>query len=178
MLVISFFFIGTLLLTLQTTLFQILPEWVGKPELLFVLIVFLGVRLDIYKGAVLTLLFGLLMDIFSGIYLGLHPVIYLLLFFALKGVTRHLAIDEYTHIIPLVVLSYLFTCCGIFVFATFLAPENQLEWYWSKTLLQALILSVISIPFFSLYDGLQRLLNRAPARPSLFRQKPANRFRT
>jgi len=47
MLVSVFFFLGVFLLILQTTLFQILPEWAGKPDLLFVLIVFLAIRMDV-----------------------------------------------------------------------------------------------------------------------------------
>ena len=99
---------------------------------MFLFIVFLGIYLDVYKGAVLALLFGLIMDIFSGVFLGLHPVIYLVLFFALQAISRHLAINESIHQIPLVALSYLLTASSIFIFTSILSPESRLYWAWGN----------------------------------------------
>ena len=177
MLVSVFFFLGVFLLILQTTLFQILPEWAGKPDLLFVLIVFLAIRVDVIKGAVLVLLFGLLMDIFSGIYLGLHPVIYLMLFFALNGITKHLAINESIHQVPLVVISYLLACNGIYIFASILSPDNDLVWSWSRLLLQIVILAIITAPLFKIYGWTLSLLeNRSNLSSPWRKSKSGNRF--
>lgn len=177
MFVAIFFALGIILLILQTTLLQVLPEWVGKPDILFILIVFIAVRMDVFKGAVLVLLFGLLMDIFSGIYLGLHPVIYLMLFFTLNGVTRHLAINETVHQVPIVTISYLLTCSGIFIFASMLSPENDLEWSWGRVLLQMVILAIITAPLFNLYTFVLSFFEDS-SKLSYFLRKPksGNRF--
>ncbi len=177
MIVFSFLVLGTLLLTLQTTLLPALPDWVGRPNLLFLLVVFLSVHMDVYKGAVLVLLFGLIMDIFSGIFLGLHPVIYLLLFFSLKAISRHLSIMESLHQVPMLAVSYLFASSGIYIFATILAPENPLDWSWGAELLELLILCIICIPCFSLFQMLLQLLSSAKASPFSLRPKTGNRFR-
>lgn len=175
MLILSFLSLGTFLLILQTTLFHVLPDWIGKPDFLFTLIVFLAIGIDAYKGAILALLLGLLVDIFSGIYLGLYPVAYLVLFFVLKGASEHLAIDESAHQVPLVAISYIITSCGIFIFASILTPESNIDWSWSSLLLQILILFIISIPLFNIYNGLLSLCQKK-TKPSFFRRKPGNRF--
>ena len=177
MLVLVFFFLGVALLILQTTLFQILPEWAGKPDLLFVLIVFIAIRIDLIKGAVIVLLFGLMMDIFSGIYLGLHPVIYLMLFFALNGITKHLAINESVHQVPLVIISYLLACTGIYIFASMLSPADDLVWAWGQILLQLVILAIITAPLFKIYNWVLSLLVDNSKLSHLWRRpKSGNRF--
>lgn len=176
--VLSFLFLaGTILLILQTTLIHSLPEWFGRPNLLFLFIVFLGTYLDLYKGALLALLFGLIMDIFSGVFLGLHPVIYLVLFFVLQTVSRHLAINESIHQIPLVALSYLLTASSIFVFTSILSPESRLYWAWGSEILQVLILSVICIPFFNFFQWLTTAFDGKNANNPFRRSKTGNRYR-
>lgn len=175
--VISFLFLaGTLLLILQTTVLHALPDWFGRPNLLFLLVVFLGTHLDVYKGAVLVLLFGLLMDIFSGIILGLHPVVYLLLFFLLQIVSRHLTLTESVHQMPLVAFSYLLSASGIFLFATILTPDSRLYWAWGNELLQVLILSVISIPFFNFFHWATIVFSSTLQHNPFRRQKGGNRY--
>lgn len=176
--VLSILFLsGTILLILQTTLLNSLPEWFGRPNLSFLFIVFLGTYLDLYKGAVLALLFGLLLDIFSGVFLGLHPVIYLVLFFILQGLAKHLAIRESIHQIPLVALSYLFTAGSIFIFTSILTPESRIYWAWGNEILQVLILSVICIPFFSFFHWLTTVFDSKKANIHSRRQKTGNRYR-
>ncbi len=176
MVVSALFLLGTILLILQTTVLHALPEWFGRPNLLFLLVVFIATNLDVYKGAMLALLFGLLMDIFSGIFLGLHPIVYLLLFFVLQGVSRTLAINEAVHQMPLVALSYLATASSIYLFATILAPESTFYWAWGNEILQVLILAIICIPFFSFCKWIIALLNDTGKRNPFRRQKSGNRY--
>ena len=151
MLIFSFIVFSLILFVLQTTLFAELPAWLGRPDLLFLVVVFLGFRFDIIKGAMLVFFIGLLMDIFSGIFLGIYPTVYLLVFFILKILSKHLA-NETTFQAPLAVLSYLFTASCIFVTSSLLAPEAHMEWSWRIMLLQSIMLAVVAIPFFSLCD--------------------------
>jgi len=174
-----FFLLGAFLLIFQTTLLHALPEWFGRPNLLFLLIVFIATNLDLFKGAVLALLFGLLMDIFSGVFLGLHPIVYLVLFFVLQRISKHLATNEAVHQMPLVAFSYLFSASSIFIFATILAPESKIYWAWGTEILQVLILAVICIPFFHIFKWITQVFdtqgqkkNKNPFR----RQKSGNRY--
>jgi len=178
MLIGIFFLVGTLCLVLQTTLLHGLPAWLGRPDLLFLLIVFAAMHLDLFKGAVLALLLGLLMDIFSGIFLGLYPLTYLLVFFALKGATRHLAFTEAIHQVPLIVISYLFANSAIYIISAILAPETEIAWASSGMLLELLIMAAICIPCFSFFRWLQSLLTPKNGKP-LFAlgPRPANRFK-
>lgn len=178
MLIGIFLTIGTLCLVLQTTLLHDLPAWMGQPDLLFLLIVFAATHLDLFRGAVLALLLGLLMDIFSGIFLGLYPLTYLLVFFVLKGTTRHLAFTEALHQIPLIVISYLFANSAIYVITSVLAPEAALSWAWGSMLQQIVIMSVVCIPCFSIFRWLQTRMT--PGSGSAFLSlgpRPTNRFK-
>ena len=177
MLVAAFFLLGLFLLVLQTTLFSVMPDWLGRPDLLFIFIIFITVRLDALKGAMLVLMLGLLMDIFSGIFQGLYPVTYLILFFVVHLLSRRFVITELPHQIPLVLACYLFSNTMIFVSTAMLAPENLVPWNWKAVFFQMLLLSILTLPFFALYDFLLNLRN-SPAFFRLFvRQQKGNRFR-
>lgn len=170
-------FLGTILLTIQTTLFHILPPWIGRPDLLFILVIFLATDMETFKGALLVLLFGFLMDIFSGIYLGMYPLLYLLLFFAIKTLSRHVVLVEIVHQVPLVVVSYLLLCCGIYVFNSIMAPETSAPWSWLVILQQLLILTVISIPLRHLYDHIASLFEKESTYLPFLQKKRRNRFK-
>ena len=174
--VFGFLTFGIVLLVLQTSLLPLLPGWLGHPNPLFVLVVFASLRLETYQGAVLALLFGLLMDIISGLFLGLHPVIYLVLFFILKTLAKNLIIYD-IHLVPLTLASYLFTTSGVFITASLLGPDSLLQWSWKSILLQLLVLAILTLPLFALYEFLLAKLN-PPKRRSSLEINTSNRFRT
>ncbi len=70
MFIFVFLVLGMITLVFQTTLLQLLPSWLGRPDLMFLLIVFIACRAGIIKGAFVVLVMGFLMDVFSGISLG------------------------------------------------------------------------------------------------------------
>ena len=178
MLIINFLLLGVVLLIAQTTIFQMMPQWLGRPDLLFLLVIFLAYRIDIIRGAALTFMLGLLMDIFSGIFLGLYPVVYLLIFFFLKAISRHVAFGESAYQGPLVAASYLLATTGLFVFATILSPDNTPNWSWGIILLQVLLISVISIPLFGLFDYVRMKTPKKISGWQPFSKNSGNRFRT
>jgi len=150
----------------------------GKPDLLFLLVVFWAFRLDLVRGAVLTFLTGLLMDTFSGIFLVLYPITYLLVFFSLKIISKHKAIKEPVYQVPLTAIGYLAACSGMFVASTILTPDVQLEWTWGVMLLQALLLSVIAIPFFGFNDFILRIITGKSIGRLVAKPKTVNKFRS
>lgn len=177
MLILTFLLLGATLLVIQTTIFPLLPTWMGNPDLLFLLIVFIAIRFDLFPGAVLVLLLGVLMDIFAGVFLGLYPVIYLVLFFLLQGLSRHLVINETVHQAPLAVASYLLANSGLYIFATILAPGASLTWSWRDIIVGMLILAVIAVPFYQICTGIHRRASKGLPRRRFLRTKTGNRFR-
>ncbi|MDH3360602.1 MAG: hypothetical protein OEL55_07000, partial [Desulfobulbaceae bacterium] len=115
--------------------------------------------------------------IFAGVFLGLFPVIYLLIFFALQGLSRLLVIDESVHQAPLAAASYLFTNSCIFIFANILAPNSPLNWSWRDIILGTLILTVVAIPFYHLCSKIYELAKNDIKKRSFLRSKTGNQFR-
>ncbi|MDO9069853.1 MAG: rod shape-determining protein MreD [Deltaproteobacteria bacterium] len=65
-----------------------------KPDLLLIIMVFLGLRGSFETGTPLAWLLGLLKDSFSGLYLGLNAFSFLLIFFAIKSTSDRLYADS------------------------------------------------------------------------------------
>ena len=177
MFILIFLILGILILVLQTTFLQLMPAWLGKPDILFLLIVYISCKSDILQGLVVVLLLGLLMDVFSGVFLGLYPVIYLLVFAFIKGISRRVAINEFAYQVPLAVISYLFVSTGMFLFSFFLAPDTPPQWSWGTILLQLLMLTVIGAPVFGIFDSILNFYRSTSASGRFLGTKRSNRFR-
>ena len=177
MFILIFLILGILILVLQTTFLQLLPAWLGSPDILFLLIVYISCQADIFRGAFVILLLGLLMDAFSGVFLGLYPVIYLLVFAFIKGISNRIAINEFAYQVPLAVLSYLFVGAGMFLFSFFLAPDSPPQWSWGIILLQLLILAVIGTPVFGIFDSIMNFYRSSSASGRVLGINRSNRFK-
>jgi rod shape-determining protein MreD len=177
MFIIVFLILGIFILVLQTTFLQLLPVWLGKPDILFLLIVYIACQVDIFRGALIILLLGLFMDAFSGIFLGLYPVIYLLVLAFIKGISRRVAINKFAYHVPLAVISYLFVSIGMYLFSFFLAPDSPPQWSWGTILLQLLILAVIGTPVFGIFDNIMDFCRRSSVSERFLGINRSNRFK-
>jgi rod shape-determining protein MreD len=177
MIIVFFLMVGIGLLVLQTSLLPLLPDWLGRPDLLFILIVYAALRLETYHGAVLILFFGLLLDIFSGPFLGLYPMIFLMLFVVLKTLAVNLAIHESVHQVPLTLTSFLFASSALYLFASLLLPENTIIWSWRGILLQLLMLAIFTIPLFNFFDLLRTRFRRRQRSYSSLQIQSGNRLK-
>lgn len=175
MIISTFLTLGGFLLVLQTSLFRFLPAWAGKPDLLFILLIFAATNMKLHQGVILALLFGLFMEIFSGTFLGIYPLIYLLLVIIVKSCSKHMFIDEVSHQPVLVTVSYLFQLSFIYILTALLAPANLPQWRWMDIFLQLLILALLSLPCFRLYQVLHLFLEQQASRRSSHGLK-GNRF--
>ncbi len=173
-----FTLIGTCLLILQTSLFPYLPGWFSQLDPLFILIVFITIHIDIIRGTVLTIFLGMLTDILTGVYSGLHPIVYLALLLIIKGMSRPLVLTETHHQIPLVLSSYLFTSSLIYIIASTLAPETDLLWSWPALFIRFGMLALITIPSFKLYIFALNTFHPKKALQILIKPKRSNRFRS
>lgn len=80
-----YFFIGLLCMLFQTMLFpRIFPIYL-KPDLLLILVVYLGVNEDYGIGGLLAYIFGLLLDVFAGSFMGMYGMTFLVMFFSVRG---------------------------------------------------------------------------------------------
>ena len=177
MFILIFLILGILILVVQTTFLQLLPVWLGQPDILFLLVVYISCQTEILAGAVIILLLGLLMDVFSGVFLGLYPVVYLLVFAFIKGISRKISINEFAYQVPLAVISYLLVSIFMFAFSYSLAPDSLPQWSWGAILLQLLMLAVIGAPVFGVFDFIMDLYRSASASGRILGSKSSNRFK-
>ena len=61
MVTLCFLLFGFLLIAIQTTVFHYFPNWLGRPDLAFVLVVFAAYRFSWFPGLLLAFLLGWLM---------------------------------------------------------------------------------------------------------------------
>lgn len=171
------FFLGILFIALQTTVFQAFPAWIGIPDLLFLLIVFLALHCKSGTGALLTLLLAIGLEVFSGYFLGLYAVAYLLIFFIIKSLSVRFVLSEANHQPPLVALAYLVANAFVYISSLMLVDESQATWSWGGILQRVLIVTILAIPvsrwFFSLMSWSDQRRNFR----SFFGQKKGNQYR-
>jgi len=117
-----------------------------------------------------------ILDIYAGIFLGLYPVIYLLVFFTLKGLFKFVAVNETAYQAPVTAASYLLAAGGIYLFSSILGADSRPEWVWGPILLQLLLLAILTMPFFGIFDFFWNRLGNKKIQWQLFRKK-GNRFR-
>ena len=171
-----FIFIGITLLILQTSLFPLLPGWLSRLDPLFVLFIFLSIRLDLVRGIIMVTFLGMILDIFSGIYSGLHPVSFLTLFAIIKLLSRPLVLNELPHQVPLVLVCYLFSCAISYTLIDALAPEAAISWQWQEIIIRLVLLAIITMPCFSFFDFVMARFSSQKALQILIRPRRGNRF--
>jgi rod shape-determining protein MreD len=177
MFIVIFLILGILILVVETTFLQLLPAWLGQPDILFLLIVYIACQDFLLAGAVIILLLGLLMDVFSGVYLGLYPVIYLLVFAFIKGISRKITISEFAYQVPLAVISYLLVAIFMFIFSYTVAPDSLPQWSWGTIILQLLMLAVIGGPILAVFDAIMNFYQSVSASGRFIGSKSSNRFK-
>lgn len=176
MLILCFTLVGVLLIVIQTTFFSAFPAWLGRPDLVYILVTFAAYRFDWLRGLFLVFFLGWMMDVVSGIYVGTYPLEYILVYGALKGVTVNSPLRESTYQVPLVGLSY-FVVQMVFYFAySVTLPEALPEWSWNRTVQETLILIVATIPCFVVFNSLYEYLMKKMNSRRL-RRRSVNHFR-
>lgn len=168
--VVVFWAIGVFLIVAQTTLLEYLPQWLGRPDLLFVLVAFLAYRFAWIPGIIVVFSLSWVVDVVAGIYLGLYPLACLAVFTALKTVSSKSPVKESTYRIPLVGVGYFLTQIFFYFVNSLLLPDILPEWSWSGALQRTILVVLSAIPLFVLFDRLnehllkRRLRGKAPRR--------------
>jgi len=175
--IILFLFLGVLFLALQTTVFQAFPEWMGVPDLLFLLIVFLALHCKPGTGAALTLLLSIGLEVFSGYFLGLYAVAYLLVFSIIKWMSARFALKEVHQQPALAALAYLFVNAFVYLSSLMLADVNPNLWGWGGILQRVLIVTILSIPVNRWLFSMMSWCDQGLRGRSFFRQKKGNQYK-
>lgn len=171
-----FIILAIFFLILQTSFMPLLPGWLSRLDPFFVTLIFISIRFDPYRGAIMITFFGMLMDIFSGIYSGLHPVAYLCLFLIIKLLSRPLVLNELPHQIPIVLSSYLFVTAFTFAMIDSLAPNVATSWQWQEIIIHLVLLAIITMPLFSFFDFIMAKFSAHKSLQIIIRPKRGNRF--
>lgn len=171
------FFLGILFIVLQTTVFQAFPAWIGSPDLLFLLVVFMALHCKPGTGALLTLLLAIGVEVFSGYFLGLYAMAYLLVFFIIKGLSARFVLSEANHQPPLVALAYLFVNAFVYISSLMLADESQAPWTWGGILQRVLIVTILAIPVSRWLSAVMSWSDQRRNYRSFFGSKKGNQYR-
>ena len=89
-------FVGILFLTLQTTLFASLPIQRIRPDLVLILILYLGLSYPPISGGILAFLMAFLMDLFSGNSFGLYTLSRTFLFYVAQFLKDRVYMDDFS----------------------------------------------------------------------------------
>ncbi len=177
MVTFSFLLLGFLLLAVQTTIFTLFPHWLGRPDLVFILLVFSVYKFSWFQGLLLAFMLGWALDVTSGIFPGTYPLLALLVFVVVKFLTQNSPVKETAYQIPLVGLSYFVVQCFFYLFFTLTQPDLLPSWSWSRVVQETFILLVAAIPCFVLFNWLyEKIVKRHLASRSL-KRRSGNRFR-
>ena len=176
-LLFSFVGLGLFLLSMQTTLFTLFPEWLGTPDLLFILLVFVAYRFNWFGGLFIAFCLGWMMDVVSGIYLGTYLSAAVIVFCLVKFFTQNSPVKETAYQVPLVGMSYFLLQCLFYVFFFFTQPGVLPPWSWAKIVQETFILLVAAIPCFVMFNWMYEKINSHRQAAKVKKRAPANRFR-
>lgn len=177
MVAFSFLLLGFVLVAVQTTFFHHFPHWLGRPDLVFILLVFSAYRFSWFPGLLLAIMLGWLMDVTSGMYLGTYLLLVLLVFSIVKFLTQNSSVKETVFQIPLVGGSYFCVQCLFYLFFAFTQPGTLPPWSWARVVQETLILLLASIPCFVFFNWFYEKLTTRRLASRQLKRGSANRFR-
>ncbi|MEW6327362.1 MAG: rod shape-determining protein MreD [Thermodesulfobacteriota bacterium] len=151
------FLLGCVLLILETTLFYHLPLWKFKIDGLLLLIIYVSLYLNGIQSSLLIFSLGILMDTFAGSALGMHVLIYALLFLLVKVISRNLVIKNICYQMGIIFSLSFLANIGLLVL-DLVFMNGVIRWHhiW-MVFFQSLLTSLVSPIFFICYDYVDRL---------------------
>jgi len=177
MFVIGFFFLGLLLIGLQTTVFMVYPLWSGAPDLYFVLVAYLAYRHDLLRSLIILFPLSMIFDVLSGLLLGMYPALFILGFLLLKFMSARLPVRESLYQVPMIGVGYLLVSWLVYVVMRLAAPSLLVPWSWPVMLMRAGLVLVFSFPLFRLFDFFSRRIEGKFIGLRKVRLRSGNRYR-
>ena len=173
----SFILLGAFLIVAETTFLQFFPPWLGRPDLVFILLVFTAYKFNWFRGLLLAFSLGWLLDVVSGVFLGSYLLLSLLVFAIVKFLSQNSPVKETAYQIPLVGISYFVVQCLFYLFFSMAQPGALPPWSWSRVLQEAIILIVASLPCFVFLNWLYEKLSQRHLSVKSMKRRSGNRFR-
>ena len=152
MLVLVFLVLELFLVSVQTTLLPYFPSSLGRPDLIFILVAFIGYRFDWPFGLCLIFFIGWMLDVVSSLYMGIYSIQYFLVFVILRLVSINSRYNEEAYQVPLTAALYLVSQVVLYFFFSLLRPESQYLWSWSRTVQDAIVLLIATVPCFLFFN--------------------------
>lgn len=177
MVTVSFLVVAFVLVAIQTTVFHYFPHWLGRPDLVFILLVFSAYRFSWFSGLIFAFLLGWVLDVASGMFLGTYPLLALLVFSIVKFLSQNSSVRETVFQIPLVGLSYFIVQCFLYLFFSVTQPGVLPPWSWARIIQETLILSVAAIPCFVFFNWLYEKLITRRLTSKRMKRSGGNQFR-
>ncbi len=177
MLFFVFLMLGIFVIVAQTTFLQLFPDWLGRPDFLYILISFAAYRFGWISGMVFVFTLGWMLDVVSGIHPGIYPLQSILVFSFLKLLTENSPLREGAYQVPLVGISYFIVQMGFYFFYSLMMPETLPEWSWNRIIQDTFILLLATIPLFVLLNSLYEILNKNGIIHRVISKRSGNQFR-
>lgn len=165
--VLGYFLFGLAGILIQTALSPVLLHLQLTPELLLILVIYLGLYRQGISGGLAAYTLGLLQDSFAGSCLGLYGLIFLTLYLILRGLAERLNTDSPALLLFMVLCGTLLQAALLIFLLGFLTDAGAV---W-RTILRSLPLQTVLNLFCAwlLFNTLQMLrrqrsLRRPPRR--------------
>lgn len=174
---ISFILLGLGVLAIQTTVFSLFPQWFGRPDLVFVLLVFVAYKFPWHSGLFIAFALGWMLDVVSGMFLGTYLFMAVIVFCLVKLFSQNSPVKETVYQVPLVGLSYFVLQCSFYVFFLFMHPGVLPPWSWGRVVRETFILLVAAVPCFVFFNWMYERLISHRFSPKIMKRRTGNRFR-
>ena len=175
MLIVLFLVLGILLIVIQTTLLPFLPEVFGRPDFVFLIVVYAGYRFAWLPGIIITFATSWVFEVLTRVFLGVYPMQCLLIFACLKLVTGNMPFKESVYQVPLVGISYFLMHALAYFGATLINPETQSSWPWISLLRETILLTIVAIPTFMIFNRVYEYALARATRPKSSPRRPVRR---
>ena len=167
--IVVYFLAGYLFMLLQAGLLPHLLPFGFTPDLVLILIVYLGLNEDYLRGSFLAYLLGCLQDVFAGTGLGLYGMALLATFLAVRGVVKRFNAESSLLLLFMVVCGTLLEG-AVLIGLGFFADINQLWLVILPRLAPQVLLNLVfAWLLLKLVTGLQRRLSPRRGIPGLQR---------
>jgi len=177
MLIFFFLFLGIFTVVMQSTFFPLLPDWLGRPDFIFILVVFAAYKFGWIHGLFYAFVLGWMTDVMSGIQLGIFPLQYILLFTFLKVITENSPLKESAYQVPLVGFSYFIIQMGFYFLYSIILPGTLPEWSWNRMVQETIIILLATIPSFIAFNYCYEFFSKRRVVHRVVRKRTGNEFR-
>jgi len=151
-------FMAVVLVVLQSKLAEILFSGLLTLEMSLIVVIYAGFRLDLWKGAALSLVVGLAMDCLSGTVLGLFSLLYVCIFLFAWFVSSQIDSERLYLIAGFSLICAMVESLALVLIYQFVFEFDMVGKILPVLVPQTLLVSVLSVCFFYAMRRVERVL--------------------